>query len=364
MKTAKRLVLCIALSCIVAAGMAQNVALIDADSKITKEEVAEGLTSDNFPRINSSDYLSAVPNVLAADLFGLDYYWRGSHYPFCPGALRVSVGWTSETMGARDKISSTCPNESYPELLNGNLDMVISGRLLTDKEKTLAKEKGVELLQVQIGRDALVFVTGVANPVGSLTTEQVQNIFARKTVNWAELDGNDEKCIPVLRNVGSDEEVTFVSGIGKDLVLPDYKPIDVKPLAEEAYGMITVNGNAICYMSQYFFSHMVDAEVAKGKMIKVDGVSPTEENVKNGKYPYPMDIYVTVRADIDKSSKTYQIFRYLVTDGLPTISSQCKFIPVDNTIAGIGSMPAVENASQAVYSVSGRKLKEPCKSVI
>lgn len=361
MKTIKQLALCLVLSCVAVVGIAQNIALVDTDCKITKEEVAQGLTSENFPRISSSDYFSAVPNVLAADLLGLDYYWRGSHYSFCQGALCVSVNWTDETMGVRDKIDFACPNESYPELIDGNLDMVISGRELTDKEKTLAKEKGVELLQVQIGKDALVFVTGSINPVGSLATRQIQDVFAKRTVNWSELGGKDEKCIPTLRNVGSDEEVTFVSTIGKDLELPDYKPIDIKSFAEEAYGMITVNSNAVCYMSQYFFNHMVESDAAK--MIEVDGVAPTEDNVKNGKYPYSMGVYVTVRADIDKSSKVYQILSYLATEGLPTISSQCKFIPIDNTSTGIEVMPINHNAPQAVYSVSGRKLKEPCKGL-
>ena len=363
MKTVKQLMLGIALSCVSMAGMAQNIVTADSYTKTTKDEVAAGLTADNFPRISCSDYLSSIPYVLAADLFELDYSWRGSYYSYVPGAFRISVSWTDETRSARGKITINCPNESYQELIDGNVDMVVSGRTLTDGEKAIAKENGVELLHVKIGHDALVFATGAENPVGSLTTAQVQDIFAKRVANWQELGGEDKKCIPSLRNVGSDEEVTFVSTIGKNLELPDYRPIDVSSMAEAAYGMIFANSNAICYMSQYFFSHMVDAEVAKGKMIEVDGVAPTEKNVKSGKYPYPMDIYVTVRTDIDKSSKAYQILGYLATEGLPAISSQCKFIPVDNAAMGIGTMTVGDNAPQAVYSVSGRKLKEPCKGL-
>ena len=167
MKTVKQLMLGIALSCVSMAGMAQNIVTADSYTTTTKEDVAAGLTADNFPRISCSDYLSSIPYVLAADLFELDYSWRGSYYSYVPGALRISVSWTDETRSARGKITINCPNESYQELIDGNVDMVVSGRTLTDGEKAIAKENGVELLHVKIGHDALVFATGAENPASA-----------------------------------------------------------------------------------------------------------------------------------------------------------------------------------------------------
>ena len=49
------------------------------------------------------------------------------------------------------------------------------------------------------------------------------------------------------------------------------------------------------------------------QVIGVDGIVPSKQTIEDDSYPYVTHVMASVRADIDKSTTTYQLFYQLAT---------------------------------------------------
>jgi phosphate transport system substrate-binding protein len=155
-----------------------------------------------------------------------------------------------------------------------------------------AEEGNVVLYQV--GWDALVPVVNKETPVKDLTVEQIKDILVGKITNWKEVGGNDAKILVVARE-------GKISGVGymtlnmifhdkdtehaKDaLIVEDSGPLENKITVDRiAFGVTGVSS--------------AKKKVAEGKSIKiltVNGVEPTMDNIASGAYPHFRPLYIAV----------------------------------------------------------------------
>ena len=49
------------------------------------------------------------------------------------------------------------------------------------------------------------------------------------------------------------------------------------------------------------------------KLLKVDGIAPSNETIASGEYPYCQPFYAVIRADEPADSPAHQLFDWLVT---------------------------------------------------
>lgn len=91
---------------------------------------------------------------------------------------------------------------AYEALVQKNTDLLLVYEA-DEETKQIIKSSGVELEYHPIGRDALVFITNEGNPVTSLTTAQIQDIYQGKVVNWKTLGGEDKRIEAYQRPVKS-----------------------------------------------------------------------------------------------------------------------------------------------------------------
>ena len=49
------------------------------------------------------------------------------------------------------------------------------------------------------------------------------------------------------------------------------------------------------------------------KMLAIDGVTPSKESLRAGKYPFVSSIYAAIRKTEDPDSMAYQLYRFLFT---------------------------------------------------
>lgn len=81
-------------------------------------------------------------------------------------------------------------------MLNGTTDICASSRALWEKkERTLAQQKQLTPAEFVIGMDGLAVFVNPANPVDSLTLEQVKNIFQAQVTDWKDVGGNAGKIV-------------------------------------------------------------------------------------------------------------------------------------------------------------------------
>ncbi len=165
-------------------------------------------------------------------------------------------------------------------IVDGDTDILFCAAPSAE-QKQYAEERGVELVYVPIGLEAFVFFVNKNNPTDALTVEQVRDIYAGEITNWNEVGGANRVINPVTRLPGSGSQTAMDAFMGG-------REIGGKsPLA--------VLGGSIGFSFRYYMDGMVENE--KVKMLALNGVYPSAENIRNGSYPIITEFYAIYRAD-------------------------------------------------------------------
>lgn len=98
-------------------------------------------------------------------------------------------------------------------LLHGMIDIAMTSREVTLRERAYVVDKGLELSIVPLALDAVVIVINQANPITVLDFEQIRNIFAGRIRNWSELQGTETEIVPLARAAGSGTAYLFAERV-------------------------------------------------------------------------------------------------------------------------------------------------------
>ena len=168
----------------------------------------------------------------------------------------------------------------YQAIVDGTTDILFCAGP-SEEQKQYAKEQGVELVYVPIGLEGFVFFVNENNPVENLTVEQIRKIYACEYTNWSEVGGANRVINPVTRLEGSGSQTTFEAFMG------DY------PIGRKSPFAIT--GASIGFSFRYYMDGIVANDAVK--MIALNGVYPSAENIQNRSYPIVAEFYAIYRAD-------------------------------------------------------------------
>ena len=94
-------------------------------------------------------------------------------------------------------------------LLHGMVDIAMTSRDVTSRERAYLGDKGLELSVVPLALDAVVVVINQANPITVLDIEQIRDIFAGTIRNWRELQGAETEIVPLARAARSGTAYLF-----------------------------------------------------------------------------------------------------------------------------------------------------------
>ena len=154
-----------------------------------------------------------------------------------------------------------------------------------------AKANGTEFIFTPIGDEAFVFFTHKDNPVDNLTIEQVKDIYSGKITNWKEVGGKNVPIKAYQRNQGSGRQSMMERFMG-DIPLMIPPKHQVQDLMSGIIDRVTDYQNrnsAIGFSYRYYLTGiMTNPDV---KVLKINGIAPTNENVRNGSYPITTPIY-------------------------------------------------------------------------
>jgi phosphate transport system substrate-binding protein len=139
-----------------------------------------------------------------------------------------------------------------------------------------------DLLGFPIARDGICLLVHKANPIPALSKRQVASVFTGKTTNWKDVAGRDAHIAVVNRQPGRSEVEFFTHyfGINYDNIRERVRAGD-NVLCIQA---VADNPDAITYVSV----GEAERDAHKGmtiKLLPMEGVSATSENVRNGNYP-------------------------------------------------------------------------------
>lgn len=151
---------------------------------------------------------------------------------------------------------------------SGTCDIGLSSRALKDEEKESGAVENIVAL------DGVAIVINPANGVENLTVEQIAQIFTGEITNWSEVGGTDGEIAVFGREAGSGTRGAFEEIVG---VVDTCKYTNEYSSTGDVIGNVASNPNAIGYASL----SAVDDTV---KAVKVNGVAPSEDTVKDGTY--------------------------------------------------------------------------------
>lgn len=168
----------------------------------------------------------------------------------------------------------------YQAIVDGSTDILFCASP-SQEQLDYALSMGVELKFVPIGLEGFVFFVNSQNPIENLSSSDIRKIYSCEYTNWSEVGGANRVINPVTRLQGSGSQTVFEAFMG------DTKIGIKSPLA--------IAGGSIGFSFRYYMDGIVGNEGVK--MISVDGVYPSSENIKNRSYPIITEFYAIHRSD-------------------------------------------------------------------
>lgn len=278
----------------------------------------------DFPVIDASTSTAPLQTMLACKILGYNYEWmqawhlNGTYYvqPDYDDIPDRDMYW--------DKIKTSGTHEAIINLIDKKADLILVARKMSDEEKKHADNAGIKIIETPIALDALVFIANTENSVKRLTSQQIQNIYQGYLVNWNEVGGNNKEIKPYTRNANSGSQELMESLVMKDKKIKEWPELMISSMIR-IFGEIIREPAGLAYTVHYYKEYIVREDEVKS--LAVDGIYPDKETIADRSYPYTAEVYVSIRADIDKSSTAYKIYELLQGEVGKQIIEESGYVP-------------------------------------
>jgi len=287
----------------------------------------EGLTIDNFPKIDNSTSTYPLSLIIACKLFDIDYKWKQysnteTWYvePQMSGSLKKKFD---------QLIMSSQTHGSFINLITKDIDLILSARTMSSDEMIYANEAGISLTETPVALDAFIFIVNPYNSIESLTVKQIQDIYMGEITSWNEVGGTSAPINPYVRNSNSGSQELMDSLVMKDLEYFTYFPISDEVVIfsmSGAFERVNTDINSICYTVYYFKEYQIRRD-GFTKTIAVNGIYPDSETIGSHSYPLVAEVFAVIRSDTDQSSMAYKVYEWLLTEAGKQTISESGYIP-------------------------------------
>ena len=179
----------------------------------------------------------------------------------------------------------------------GRCDIGLSSRALKDEEK----ESGLK--EETLCLDGIAIIVNNENTIEDISLDDLAKIYKGEITNWKDLGGNDEEIVLIGREAGSGTRDGFES-------ITDTK--DACKYRQE----LTSTGDVITTVSQnpaaigYASLAAIKDSV---KAVKIDGVEPTEETVKDGSYKIQRPFVLVTKDGVELSEQAQVFYDYAMS---------------------------------------------------
>ena len=226
------------------------------------------------------------------------------------------IGALSETFesdtGITVTYNATGSGAGIQAVEEGRCDIGLSSRSLKDEEKA----KGLN--ETVLALDGIAVIVNPQNKVDGLTLEDVSKIYTGEIKNWKELGGEDGEIVLIGREAGSGTRDGFESVTDTE---DKCKYRQELTSTGDVITTVAGNPNAIGYAS-------ISAVKDSVKVIDIDGVSPSEETVKDGSYAIQRPFVLVTREKEDLSDSAQKFFDYITGKDANQVIKDAGAIPV------------------------------------
>ena len=279
-------VICLALCLVLAVGLAACGQKADPGSTVeTKAPAAAGKLSGTV----STDGSTSMQKVIGS----------------------LGEAFVEANPGVSFTYNPTGSGSGIQAVLDGRCDIGLSSRGLKDEEKAAG------LTETVLAYDGIAIIVNPANKVDNLTLRQIADIYTGKITNWSALGGEDAEIVLIGREAGSGTRSGFE------------EIVDIKDACRyrqelsstgDVITAVAQNPGAIGYASLASVKDTV-------KAVKVEGVTPSEQSVRDGTYAIQRPFVLATRTDAKLSDAARAFFDYMTSGMANDIITAAGVVP-------------------------------------
>lgn len=265
----------------------------------------DSITIDTSPNINVQEYLPFDEDSKIVKLDHPASLQLTEDLPILDGAAAVlpvysafvnatypnhiSLRWDGKLDDAGPFRYTNTVN-GYYQLARKEIDLFF-GAYPSQDQIQFAAEQGTEYEYTQIGSEAFVFFVHKDNPIDNLTTEQIRGIYSGQITNWSQVGGDNEPIAAYQRNQGSGSQSMLIRFMGDTPLMdpPSEMVNDLMSGIIEQVSDYRSKKGSIGFSFRYYVEGIIQNPDIK--LLSIDGIAPTVENIKNGSYPVTTPLY-------------------------------------------------------------------------
>lgn len=265
----------------------------------------EQVVTDRYRPFSKDNLLVPIPDPgleIERDYPHLD--GATAAYPIYAAAVQA-IYRNTDAKDIRSLVESSTTPEAYKRLIASEVDIIFAAQP-SPEQRAQAEAAGVALQLTPIAKEAFIFFVHKDNPVTGLTTEQIREIYTKAISNWSQVGGANEPIVPFQRPSGSGSQTAIEMKVMQGQKLP------APPREEFAQSMGGViqrvasyrnSRGAIGYSFRYFATTMnANADI---KLLAIDGIPPTRETIRDGTYPYTVELYAITAGTKNPHAKAF-----------------------------------------------------------
>ncbi|MBI1313474.1 phosphate ABC transporter substrate-binding protein [bacterium] len=205
-----------------------------------------------------------------------------------PLAVEIAKRFETEHPDVRVDVQTGGSSRGIADALSGVADLGLASRALKKDEV----EQG--LVGHQLAIDGVSVIVNADNPLSSLTSGQVVQLFTGAITNWSELGGEDADVVIVNKAEGRATLEVFLNhfGLKNEQITADVV------VGDNQHGIKTVAGNrlAIGYVS--IGAAQSEADLGTPiRVLPVDGIELTTENVASGAFKITRPLLIVSKGE-------------------------------------------------------------------
>ena len=227
--------------------------------------------------------------------------------------MSLKETFEGENSGVEVTYNPTGSGAGITAVAEGRCDIGLSSRNLMNSEK----EQG--LVGTVLAYDGIAVIVNPDNTVEDLTMEQIAGIYTGEITNWSQVGGMDAGIVLIGREAGSGTRGGFEEIVGvEDACLYRQELTSTG----DVITAVSQNPGAIGYASLASVKDTV-------KAIRVGGVAPSEETVKDGTYAIQRPFVLVTKADTELTGAAKAFFDFITSEAAREVITAAGVVPAN-----------------------------------
>lgn len=227
------------------------------------------------------------------------------------GALKET--FEAENSGVEVTYNPTGSTAGISAVAEGRCDIGLSSRNLKDSEK----EQG--LVGTVLAYDGIAVIINPENTVEDLTVEQIAAIYTGEITNWSEVGGIDTGIVLIGREASSGTRSGFEEIVGVEDKCRYRQELSS---TGDVITAVSQNPGAIGYASLASVKDTV-------KAIKVGGVAPSDETVRNETYAIQRPFVLVTKEGVELNETAKAFFDFITSGNANEVITAAGVVPAN-----------------------------------